>query len=184
MPRRQAIDKLRTVKVCIKCKLEKPLSLFSVRSDCRDGYRNRCLDCTSIYMSDRWRNNPEHRTKQQRRSAQLYKSIEGRALALIRAARKRRPDGFTVTLDHVIAGLQRGVCPMTGIGFDFTNGHQIASGRFRNPYSPSLDRIDSRFGYTNENTRIVITQFNIMKGELSDSELTYICALIAERASG
>jgi hypothetical protein len=132
-------------------------------------------------MADRWRNNPDHRAKQQSRSSKLYESIEGRARALWRSAKERKPEGFTLTLEHVVRGMQRGFCPMTGIKFDFTDSHQIASGRSRNPYSPSLDRIDSRVGYTDENSRIVSTQYNIMKNELSDEEVFYLCRLIVER---
>jgi hypothetical protein len=71
------------------------------------------------------------------------------------------------------------VCPVTGIAFDLTNGHQLISGRAKNPYAPSLDRIEPKGSYSPENTRVVIWQYNMMKGELSDREIEYICALVA-----
>ena len=77
--------------------------------------------------------------------------------------------------------MQRGYCMVTGIAFDFTDEHQVQTGRHRNPYSPSLDRIDPRSGYTDENSQIVITQYNLMKGELTDAEILQLCRMIAAR---
>lgn len=183
MPRWPVRDLNATTKICAKCKSTKPLSDFSLDKGRRDRKFHSCKACVQVYMADRWRNNPDHRAKQQSRSAELYRSVEGRARALWRAAQERRPEGFTLTLAHVVAGIERGVCPVTGIKFDMTDSHQVVSGRFRNPYGPSLDRVDGRLGYTNENSRIVVTQYNIMRGELSDDETFYLCRLIASRHS-
>lgn len=179
MPRWVALNPHATTKICSKCKIEKPFSEFGIDTQRRHGVYHSCKSCVRAYMAARWQNNPEHRTKQKQRSRKNYEAVESRARFMMANARLRRPENFTLTLEHVVEGIKAGHCPMTGIEFDLTNSHEKATGRSRNPYGPSLDRIDSRLPYTNENCRIVSTQYNIMKGELSDAELLYICRLIA-----
>lgn len=124
---------------------------------------------------------PVNRLVRKERHRNRREDVRVRAQALLSAA-KNRDRNCTVTLDHVLAGIERGHCPVTGIVFDLTSEHQRVTGRSRNPYSPSIDRIDCRLGYTNENTRIVITHYNFMKGQLSDDEMFFICRQIAERS--
>jgi hypothetical protein len=128
----------------------------------------------------RLENDPQFRQDANRRSRENYASLKGRARAMLRNA-QRSPDGCTLTLDWIIAGIRRGCCPVTGIVFDLTNGHQKITGRVKNPYSPSLDRINPKGPYSPENTRVVIWQYNMMKGELSDGEIAEICRRILMR---
>lgn len=53
---------------------------------------------------------------------------------------------------------QRGRCALTGLRFSRDGTGQ----RGRDPYAPSLDRIDNARGYTPCNTRIVLFAVNIM----------------------
>lgn len=46
---------------------------------------------------------------------------------------------------------------------------------------PSIDRINSRFGYELNNIQIVSAAVNIMKGELSHNEFIRVCAHIVDR---
>lgn len=123
---------------------------------------------------------PENREARKERARRDRTDVNVRARQLLAGA-KQRDSNCTVTLEHVLTGIQRGHCPVTGIAFDLTSEHQRITGRSRNPYSPSIDRIDSRLGYTNENTRIVITHYNFMKGQLSDEEMRFICAQVVAR---
>ena len=186
------------MKFCKKCSTEKPLSDFYDSAARTDGKYPYCKVCHQAYMRNRYSTDPTVRTKRianyakrrvddpefiaanKRRSAEFYESIEGRARTLLTGAR-RRDANCSVTLEHIVQGIQRGHCPVTGIRFDLTTGHQALSGRSKSPYSPSLDRIDSRKGYTNENTRIVIWQYNMAKGELADYEILFICQQIVAR---
>lgn len=174
-------DPSATTKICPVCKIEKPFCDYAPDKTKRYGVAHSCKLCFRDYMSDRWRNNPEHRAKGKVRSEKNYSDVGSRAKILLNHAFKRRPQGFTLTLEHVENGIRAGTCPVMGIAFDLSNQHQKSFGRFRNPYSPSIDRIDSKLPYTNENCRVVITQYNIMKGELSDAEMFYLCRLIASR---
>jgi len=49
-------------------------------------------------------------------------------------------------------------CAVTNIDFD----HKPSKRTNLNPYSPSLDRINTKIGYTKENTRIVLYAVNVM----------------------
>jgi hypothetical protein len=122
---------------------------------------------------------PVNQLARRERERNRREDVQNRAHSLLSAA-KQRDKNCTMTLDHVLAGIQRGHCPVTGIAFDLTSEHQRVTGRSRNPYSPSVDRIDCRKGYTNENTRVVITHYNFMKGQLTDEEMLFICKRVAE----
>jgi len=179
------------MKRCKKCGDEKSLSEF--HNDCRrpDGKYPNCKECHYAYMRNRYVTNPNVKSQRlaiydrrkndpdfiaaaKRRSEKHFQSIEGRARSLLRSA-MRSPDGCTIDLSFIIRGIERGYCPITRIKFDLTNGHQKISGRAKNPYAPSLDRINPKGSYSPDNVRIVIWQYNMMKGEISDCELAYIC---------
>lgn len=85
----------------------------------------------------------------------------------------------TVDLSYIVQQIENRICPVTGIQFQLSN----ESEKKKNAYSPSIDRINSGEGYTNQNTRIVIWQYNLMKGELTDIEVIEICKRVLERAS-
>ena len=58
-------------------------------------------------------------------------------------------------------------CPKTGIEFRYKPS------KYRDPYAPSIDRIDNNKGYTKENCQVVIWAYNCAKATWSD-ELLYI----------
>lgn len=153
------------MKICPRCEVDKSLENFSKNKRNGDGKYSWCKACAS--REDRARY-PSTRT-----------SIEVRARSLLNGARQRLPEGFSLTLDFVVRGIERGTCPVTGINFDIDGKYK--GSRHRSPYSPSLDKIDPDKGYTEENTRIVIWQYNSFKGELADYEVLFICQQIVAR---
>jgi hypothetical protein len=181
MPRWPATYVPVTIKRCKQCGVEKSPPEFYDCKRCRDGKSPRCRSCVLQRIAER-RSDPTFLKAEQRRGAARYTSVKGRAQHLLHRARNS-PDGCTLTLDDVIRGIELGHCPITGIQFDLSNEHLQLSGRTRNPYGPSLDRINPRVGYTPENTRVVIWQYNAMKGEISDDEVLFICQQIAARAA-
>jgi hypothetical protein len=100
------------------------------------------------------RDTPDVR-KRQRIGRQLQKALSG---ARQRAAASGR--GIDVDLDWAIAKVMENDCRCVLTGIPFF-AHE-AKGLSRNPYAPSLDRIDCRLGYTKENTRIVLYAVNVM----------------------
>lgn len=187
------------LKRCTKCDAEKPLAEFHNATTRTGGKYPRCKTCRGSEMI---RDRSKKKTYNQRyyeqnsdkikahwfanrdqnllRHAKYYETVRGRAVRLINSARKS-PDGCTLTLEHVIRGIESGNCPVTGIAFDLRTDETTRTGKKANPFAPSLDRINCNLGYTNENTRVVIWQFNAMKGELSDAELFALCRQITAR---
>lgn len=186
------------LKLCRKCGVEKPLTDFYNDKNRCDGKYPNCIECHGAYVRDRYHTNPivkqnkkqyeskrrlkpEYAIEAKKRSQRFYSSAHGRVLTFLKSAQRRDPNA-TVTYSHLMNLLRVGYCPVTGIQFDLSNDHQRITGRAKNPYSPSIDRIDSLKGYSNENVRLVIWQYNMMKGELSDREILEICQRIVGRA--
>lgn len=109
----------------------------------------------------RWKDykyaNPE-KIKQQ--SKDRHNSVDGRAKSLLNSAKRRsaqRKCDFSLDLPWLVSRLEKGKCELTDLPFVFEtrlNGH-------RNPYAPSLDRIDNTKGYTKENCRIILWALNM-----------------------
>ena len=59
----------------------------------------------------------------------------------------------------------KGKCPISGVPFL----KECPEKYFRNPYKPSVDRIDSSKGYTLKNIRLVSCFVNMCKNEWDDS---------------
>lgn len=94
-----------------------------------------------------------------------------RACQLVAAAKKRAH----CTLDSrvIAASIKAGVCEITGLRFILTPGKP-------GPWSPSLDRIDGKFGYTPENTRVVVWLYNCAKNEFTDADVAILAEAIAK----
>lgn len=192
---------LSVIKRCTHCNLEKPSTEYHNSTKRKDGKYPRCVSCrraesiqnrekrraynqkyyteNSAKISQRWFENRENNLA---RHGAYYQTIRGRAVRLLNSA-KKSPDGCTLTLDHVMSGIEREVCPVTGFRFDLRTDERSRSGRHTNPFAPSLDRVDPTLGYTNENTRVVVWQYNFMKGELSDADVLAMCKVIVARNS-
>ena len=118
------------MKNCFACGIVKPISLFSKNKLRPDGLQTQCKECCK-----------------NRRATSLYK-----AKHLISTA-KYRSDVVTITWQWVKEKIDKGFCELTGLPFDLNT----QPGFSKNPYAPSIDRIDSKIHkYTPENTRIVL----------------------------
>ena len=98
---------------------------------------------------------------------QKYKSKKrGRAIAMFHGTKvgRRFREGNELTPEWILEKLEQGVCEVTGL--PFTYGVEA-----RNPWSPSLDRIDPSIGYTLENTRVVVWIYNAAKNVFTDSDV-------------
>lgn len=67
---------------------------------------------------------------------------------------------------------QDGRCALSGIVM------RQGEGRL-DPFSPSIDRIDSSLGYTDANCQLVLLQINLGKGILSEEEYVNMCRAVA-----
>ncbi len=178
---------------CIRCEKTKDITAFYTNNKY---IVNVCRDCNRIYQrayyhtkvnNDRYKqahktrraNDPDFVAKVIKRNKEFYASTRGRALTLVKGAQRRaksRGELCTVTLDFVMKALDIGYCPVTKIPFVIVSGQRAKGGM--HPFAPSLDRIDCAQPYSDINARVVIWQYNMMKGNLSDLELYYICEAV------
>ena len=103
----------------------------------------------------------------------------GRAKRMIinsRNSAKKRHIVFGITLTDVLPAVERGYCELTGIKFDLTPHPE----KNHNPFAPSIDRIDSKKGYTKNNIRIVLWFVNCAVGEGSDEEALPLLKIMVE----
>lgn len=99
-----------------------------------------------------------------------------RLLTWIRARAAKMGHEFDLTREWVGQRIEAGVCEVTGIPLEL--GKPPGS-RFH-PWAPSVDRIDSKLGYTQSNCRVVCWIYNMAKSEWSDEVvMTFAKALSA-----
>lgn len=117
------------------------------------------------------------REKWRRNSNQL----PSRARRLVGAAKRRSEKKrlqFSLTVEDILPLLEAGVCQVTGIEFVFE------AGKGTNPYSPTIDRIDSSRGYVRGNVQVVIHMYNACKNEWSEEAVLEFARRLVERATG
>ena len=85
-------------------------------------------------------------------------------LALIRGRAKTKNYDFDLTLEFLVELFAPMRCSVTGmeLSFDGTDGHCT------HPWTPSVDRRDSKRGYTQDNVRLVSWAYNNAKGDWPD----------------
>lgn len=86
---------------------------------------------------------------------------------------------FDLSLAWVKRNLAPGKCPVTGIIFDVDCTNTTWR---RNPFRPSIDRIDSSEPYRKSNCRIVVWIFNHSKSDWTDSEVLFMARGIVANA--
>lgn len=179
------------MKVCRICGEHKPLSEYWVRKKNKDGHYSYCRSCASTKGSASYQKHLVKRrdarreyakmnsTKGRERSKDWYESAHGRARTLLKGVERRsRGNSWQVGIDYdfIRSRIEVGECEVTGLPFDLKG----STGTIKNPFSPSIDRINPKLPYTVENSRVVVWQFNMMKGEMSDSDLRSFCLIITE----
>ena len=80
--------------------------------------------------------------------------------------------------DWIEQKILSGVCEVTGIPFDLKSEFS-KSVHAKNPWVPSLDRIDSSKPYLKDNVQVVVYMYNVCKAEFSHSEVVKFCRAVA-----
>jgi hypothetical protein len=75
-------------------------------------------------------------------------------------------------------------CAYSGQPLDFTRGGQMWQGKWCNPSSATIDRIDSDRAYTPDNIQIIEWRYNCLKSAFSVEELTEMCENIYRAHKG
>ena len=179
------------MKTCCKCRQNKTDESFYLKKSGK--LHSYCRSCVSLYQGS-----PEQKKVRQvaalkyhakHRSTRIaYKkarmtTVEGRSWEMLDGAQRRSTKmgrDCDLTREWVEEEIRKGVCPVTGWLFDMSG---TKSGARLNPRAPSLDRIDSRQGYTRANTRVVCTQANLAKNDFSDDELLELAEAIVRTIS-
>lgn len=130
-------------KVCNECNKELPLEVFTINSSVLSGYGGHCKPC--------------HNKKNRKRHEERKTNPQYRASSLVRAA-KQRCDNVSISTLWVEERIATGFCEATGLPFDMSPVKPARS------FTPSLDRIDPKKGYTPENTQVVVWIYNRAKG--------------------
>lgn len=111
-----------------------------------------------------------------RRSIQKrYSSFEGRIptfLTSCRNAAKKRGNEFSLTREDFLRmwELQQGVCAYTGWPLELGPN---------TPFSVSVERIDSKIGYTDKNTVLVCRVVNTMKSDIAPELFYEACRAVS-----
>lgn len=119
------------------------------------------------------KNNYERRRSRKSDPSQFgiteYAALKYRAASKSRSGRTME---FDLTPDYIqdLFNKSNGKCALTGIAFDM----QLGKHRKRNPYRPSVDRIDSTKGYIQGNIQIVLSIVNTMRLDYSDDVITNV----------
>lgn len=186
------------VKECSKCFRVKYLVEFSKSKSAKGGLQERCKECDRKYYEEnrkiiavkksayRETNKEQLFVKRAANRQQLIEynkqyntTISGRTKRLLSSAKKRaikKDVEFTLTSQFVELKLMKGVCEKSGVAFDLS----VADEMHRNPFAPSLDRIDNSMGYTESNTQLVCNLYNQGKGECSDEAFIEFCRRVVE----
>lgn len=182
-------------KVCTKCGKFKIFDNFYYKKDSKDFRTSACKECSkkksktysqredvknihAEYNKEK-RKNPKFIEESKKRSENFRKSNRGRAIELFNSAKRRSNKFSDIDFDYtyLLDKITKGYCEATGIEFDMEPTEKY----IKNPLSPSIDKIDPSVSYKKDNVRIVIWQFNLMKGEIKDDELLVICKKFKEK---
>ena len=142
------------MKQCSKCKETRPLGLFFKQKGTKDGLHSYCKICKSKLQAE---NDATPHGRANKLIHTMHNSKGG----------KRANMEKTLTFKDIILIVETGRCQLTNLPFDFQRANKTS----KNPYAPSLDRIDSQKGYTKENCRIVLAAVNDALGEHADNDI-------------
>jgi len=108
--------------------------------------------------------------------------INKKTNSLYHNARQRANDKnlrFSLKKEFIKAALKKGKCSATGVAFDFS---ESSGGKGQsNPWSPSIDRIDSHKGYTEDNVQVVALIYNRAKGADHDADVRLMARKMCQR---
>jgi len=145
------------MKTCFKCKQTKDLSLFFKHRLTKDGFHSWCKECC--------------KSGNKKSLAKKNSTIEGKASIFIRNAKNsatKRKQDFSITLQDVVnAWNEQGrICAYSGREMTLEAGHLN---------TVSIERIDSKIGYTPENTILVCQAINRMKSDFEYNDFYDLC---------
>jgi hypothetical protein len=124
---------------------------FHKRWRLHTGNNVQCLNCAIEWQMNQRRRNPLRFIFRDAKKHAIYHKRD-----------------FFITLKDLeeLMILQEGKCALTGI-------------LFNKDIPPSLDRIDSKLGYTKDNIQLIQIKVNVMKSNLEQNDFIFLCEQIA-----
>ena len=101
--------------------------------------------------------------------------LHGNAQKRAKAQGWPAPDFSSLWIEEKILA---GVCEVTGIPFDLV-GQASETTHAKNPWVPSIDRIDSAKPYTKDNVQLVVYMYNVCKAEFAHEDVVRFCRAVA-----
>ena len=127
------------------------------------------------------RKDPEFRAeefrKKKHRIETRIESFVSQTMTSARSRAKKHGYDFNIDSKYVTKLIlqSNGECQATGLPMSTT---------YHCPFKASLDRIDSNKGYVKGNVRVVITMFNYMKQDYTDSQFALVAKAFAKKNNG
>lgn len=105
-----------------------------------------------------------------------YKCVSGTYMKVTKKGAGKRGLDFEITAEDVYNKWveQNGKCALSGVDVFFTRNQETYI------QTASIDRIDSKRGYTLDNIQIVHKRLNMIKSSLPEDEFVYWCHLVAK----
>ena len=157
---------------CSTCNETLPLSteFFHRRNDSETGFQHRCKKCL--------KKDPNRYDRLIKKDDLRYYLKDRMHGAKFRS--NKRNLEFSITLNYLLKlwEQQEGFCNLTGLKMT----HSILEGKIKT--NLSIDRINPKLGYVENNVQLVCNVANVMKSNLSIEELIDFCKLIIEKNNG
>ena len=151
-------------------KLKNDLDPDQIRNILIDnGYRKRTVESVAKKVSElQKKDDLKERRKQYAQNYAKNNPIKYRARTLLTGAynrSKRKNLPFDLSLQWIVDRLTEGRCEVTRLPLEIKPYSVNGNLEKVNPFAPSLDRIDSSKGYTEDNVQVVVWAYNRMKGD-------------------
>ncbi len=154
---------------------QKYLDMQRARLKTADGAQKRTAYATQFYTDNKDKWTGYRKTQKAKEDSDAW-ARAGRMLIWVRKRAAYRGMEFDLTREWLAGAIAAGSCSVTGIKFDLSRN---STQRFH-PWSPSVDRIECKKGYTQDNCRVVCWIYNMAKSEWADDVvLTFAKALAA-----
>lgn len=190
------------MKICSSCREMKEINCFSRRAKNSEDRHTMCIECNKAYnrtwRKNKYKNekdyrnrkidearrfridNPEKYREVNRISNEKYRRTKEGIIYYLHnsACQRAKISGlsFNITREFIslLFDLQKWKCKQSGI--QFVN----IVGNGRHPFAPSIDRINSDFGYEPYNIQIVCVIYNLCKNKWDDKTVIEFARLLVE----
>ena len=99
-----------------------------------------------------------------------------------RAANRKNPHVIEIDRWYLeeLYQKQKGKCTLSGVELEFKRGGTNWGGKWCNPRSCTVDRIDNNYGYIPGNVQLVTWEVNATKNHLQNQDFISLCVLVSD----